>query len=325
MAGQEADPAQSDVGALAKERRLQRLIFDSPSDLLPDIARGPLAAAMEVPVPREGPADVVVVDCEGTISLVECKRARNPEARRWVVGQLLGYAAWLWKLDYESFEWRFGRGDGDLARLKELPDVRDKIAKNLADGRFRLIVAADEINEWLKRAIVFLNAHTSDEVECLAVSIDPVTGRLEAVIGRDANEVGPYQAPLKGAARRILDGTESEDAARAAAGLLRWAIDRRPLVDVRFNPEAKLGRIKASGCTLFRIVEHRRVKVSLTPFGEDKQRIGRLRDELTGIDTRFAFEDGAIPEAPLEVLANEKKREAFLGLMERTLDSVIPP
>ncbi len=63
-----------------------------------------MAAAKEVPVRRAGNADVVVVDAEGQIAIVECKRASNPESRRWVIGQVFEYAAGLWKLDYEDFK-----------------------------------------------------------------------------------------------------------------------------------------------------------------------------------------------------------------------------
>ena len=85
-----------------KERELRRRIFESPS-LLPGFD-GPMAAAKEVPVRRAGSADVVVVDAEGQIAIVECKRASNPECRRWVIGQVFEYAAGLWKLDYKDFE-----------------------------------------------------------------------------------------------------------------------------------------------------------------------------------------------------------------------------
>jgi RecB family endonuclease NucS len=76
-----------------KERELQKRIFESPS-LLPGFD-GPAAGTKEVPVRRAGSADVVVVNAEGKIAIVECKRATNPECRRWVIGQVFEYAAGL--------------------------------------------------------------------------------------------------------------------------------------------------------------------------------------------------------------------------------------
>jgi hypothetical protein len=85
-----------------KERELQKRILESPS-LLPGFNE-PAAATKEVAVRRAGSADVVVVDAEGQIAIVECKRATNPECRRCVIGQVFEYAAGLWKLGYSDFE-----------------------------------------------------------------------------------------------------------------------------------------------------------------------------------------------------------------------------
>jgi hypothetical protein len=85
-----------------KERELQRRIFESPT-LLPGFD-GPVVAAEEVPVRRAGSVDLVVIDAAGQIAIVECKRATNPESRRWVIGQVFEYTAGLWKLGYSDFE-----------------------------------------------------------------------------------------------------------------------------------------------------------------------------------------------------------------------------
>ena len=104
-------------------------------------------------MPGAGSADVVVVDAEGKITIVECKLAKNPEMRRWVIGQLFEYAAALWKLDTENFERSLAaRGTAltqpfkDPARWKE-PTFRNTVSRNLADGAFRLVIAVDEITE----------------------------------------------------------------------------------------------------------------------------------------------------------------------------------
>ncbi len=74
-----------------RERALQKRILTEPS-LLRGFD-GPVAVADEVPIRRPGSADLVMVNAKGQIAIVECKRATNPESRRWVIGQVFEYAA----------------------------------------------------------------------------------------------------------------------------------------------------------------------------------------------------------------------------------------
>lgn len=300
--------------------------MESPASL-PGLGDGPFAVAKEVSAPRDGPVDVVIVDRGGAVTLVECKRAANPEARRWVVGQLLGYAAWLWKLDYKNFKLRFEALGANLtAPFDGLPDWREEafrrdLSENLANGRFRLIIAADEINEGLRRTVTFLNSQTLSEVVFLAVSIDPATGQVGEIFGRDSSEAWPYRPSWKGARKKILYGIEDENAVRAAGGLLRWAADHQPMVEIRFKPETSRGVVRtASGSTLFRIEQHREVRVSFHGLHGDEKRIDRLREDLVAVDPDF--EGGDRPSVPLEALVLESKREAFLAVIERTFEGL---
>ncbi|MDQ3305324.1 MAG: hypothetical protein M3535_04985 [Actinomycetota bacterium] len=70
---------------------------------------------------------------------------------------------------------------------------RGVVTDNLAKGRFRLVFAVDEITEELKRIVEFLNAHTSAELQVLAVAIGYVNdGGMEiltpAVYGIESAE-----------------------------------------------------------------------------------------------------------------------------------------
>jgi len=51
-----------------------------------------------------GYADLIAIEPTGRIAIIEIKFARNAEARRGVIAQVLAYAAYLWKLDQTTLE-----------------------------------------------------------------------------------------------------------------------------------------------------------------------------------------------------------------------------
>lgn len=81
-----------DGASYASEKDLENLVKESP-EVIPGVPHGPAAVATQVHVPETGPADVVVIDTEGGITVIECKLRENPEVRRWVIGQLFSYAS----------------------------------------------------------------------------------------------------------------------------------------------------------------------------------------------------------------------------------------
>ena len=151
---------------------LQRLLFESP-EILPigeiDEAFGPV-----IPLCRElptaaGPMDLAYVNETGRLTLVECKLWRNPEARREVVAQILDYAKEIHRWSYEELDKavrRARRAEGDSRGLFDL--VRDQnedideaafvddVTRNLADGRFLLLVVGDGIQKGVERIAEYL-------------------------------------------------------------------------------------------------------------------------------------------------------------------------
>lgn len=89
--------------AYANEAELQALIAESP-ELVSDLKHRPGVAIRERALPDAGYRDVLIVHLNGELTLIEAKLSRNPEIRRAVVGQLLGYAGGLWRLDYERLD-----------------------------------------------------------------------------------------------------------------------------------------------------------------------------------------------------------------------------
>lgn len=159
-------------GAGYDEAWLRDLLFGNP-EILPikEIDEGfdPL-----IPLCRElptdaGPMDLAYVTESGRLTLVECKLWKNPEARREVVAQILDYAKEIHGWSYERLDRavrRAPRAKGDNRSLFDLVreqngDIEeaafvDGVTRNLANGRFLLLVVGDGIREDVKRMAEYL-------------------------------------------------------------------------------------------------------------------------------------------------------------------------
>lgn len=160
------------------EAELQHLIGDSPEIVG---ASSTVVALREFSLPEAGYLDALLVELDGSLTLVEAKLNRNAEIRRAVVGQLLGYAGGLWGLSYDQLDSvvrdRTGQSLPDLARGVAQDDDFDEegfrvaVADNLRRGAFRLVFAVDGVTEDLRRAVEYLNAHTVDELEVVVLEL----------------------------------------------------------------------------------------------------------------------------------------------------------
>lgn len=150
------------------ESELQELLYGSP-ELLAEDGNGIVVFARECSLPGSGYTDLIGVDVQGEILIVETKLARNREIRREVIGQVLEYAAYLWQMSFEDFNQRFvareGRSILDLLADKapeiDREELRNRIAANLATGKFNLLIAVDEINPELDKIIAYLSGRGS--------------------------------------------------------------------------------------------------------------------------------------------------------------------
>ncbi len=153
----------------ALESELQGILASHP-ELIPGVSAA--ARTCREFQSEAGPADIVVVDWTGELTLVECKLASNPQIRREVVGQMFDYASRLWKMDVDEFatQWRTRTSrplDPDDAA--EGFSLRDSFAMNLAEGRFRIVLAVDRINPPLKRMIEYPNVMAGPATSVIAV------------------------------------------------------------------------------------------------------------------------------------------------------------
>ena len=151
-----------DAAGYASENALQALLFEHPA-LVPGVT-GDVVACREFQS-GIGPADVVILDSEGSLTIVECKLASNAEIRRKIVGQVLDYGSRLWHMSIEEFEQIWIRADPDrVGPFQRLDDsdgrVREALRVNLSEPRFNLVLAVDQINEDLRRIVEYLNAIT---------------------------------------------------------------------------------------------------------------------------------------------------------------------
>jgi hypothetical protein len=118
-----------------------------------------------------GWADLIVLEPLGRVVLIEIKLARNAEARRAVVAQVLTYAAYLYGMSPATFEGDVlgrhlrERGYDTLASAVASADQEGAfdaeefsagLEESLSQGRFRLVIVLDAAPEELIRLVGYL-------------------------------------------------------------------------------------------------------------------------------------------------------------------------
>ena len=130
---------------------------------------------------RTGPIDVLLVDSDGVITVVECKLGANRQSRREVVGQLIDYASALRGTTYDDFAATFAKCNQSVAledaveagagAVLDAEAFRANTGSRLAKGEFRLVIAVDEINDDLQRAVEFLNENSTGNIVFFALEV----------------------------------------------------------------------------------------------------------------------------------------------------------
>ncbi len=190
------------------EAHLQNLLTDDVNVLpLEDIGYSTsfVTIGKEVSL-QNGSLDLLAVSPEGHIALIETKLDKNPEVKRTVVGQILGYAAYLWNQSYEDLERdcfkRFLfqqkiRFDGSLSDyIKEKSgyedfsetDFKEGINKRLQLGSFSLLIVVDKANQELKDIANYLNDRTGQGIDFYVAEMEYIGDKNEQfLIPRLAN------------------------------------------------------------------------------------------------------------------------------------------
>jgi len=163
-----------------EESHLQQLLHESPDLIVTKEEELPAIFMRGAGLPGSGSTDLVGVDGFGNILVVETKLAKSHEIRRKVIGQVLEYAAYLWRMPYEEFNSLFKRREGrtieELFREQSdsisIEEIIGKVETNLESGRFKLLIAVDRINPELEKTIAYLSSfRTGVQLEALEVKI----------------------------------------------------------------------------------------------------------------------------------------------------------
>jgi hypothetical protein len=156
--------------AFDAEASLHTLVEEAPH-VLP-LSGGPRLAMLGREVPLgSGYADLLAVETSGRLVLIEVKLAKNAEARRAVVAQVLAYAAFLHGLDAATLEGdvlRAGLRDRGYESIQAAAAAVDQegafdthafqegLEESLASGTFRLVLVLDEAPPELVRLVGYL-------------------------------------------------------------------------------------------------------------------------------------------------------------------------
>lgn len=156
------------------EKALQTLVETTP-ELLPLSGAPTLTVVGREVLLGTGYADVLAVETSGRPVVIEVKLARNAEARRAVVAQVLGYAAVLYGMTPTDLESSL-RQHLDARGFASLPDAArqavqtasfddaqfaEELEEALQTGAFRLVLVLDDAPAELVRLAGFLQATTS--------------------------------------------------------------------------------------------------------------------------------------------------------------------
>jgi hypothetical protein len=350
---------------LPDEATLQRLIRETPEvlplDDLGDDVPSLLSVGRETAL-ANGYVDVIGVDQDGLITIIECKLDRNPEVKRTVIGQVLGYAAYLWGMSYEQFEASVVRKyfdskqchradfnglalDDAMERFRHecnldgnwrKEEFRQKLEANLLNGRFRLVIVVDKVNDELRRTVEYLNACTSPNFSILCAELryfatEHTQLLVPTLIGKPsirkttANQGGETWKPER--FFPALRERKGEAAELAARRLLKWC--EQYAERVYWGNGAKDGSFNAMlvwdsehVVNAFGVWTYGTVEVGFQyakpypPFDNEGMRREWLK-RLKGIDDKALSADSfnRRPNFPLTALADEKKFQQFVDTM----------
>lgn len=214
------------------EATLQAMLAENP-ELIPGCT-GSLVAR-EFTISGVGLLDLLCVDQNGTLTLVECKLAKNPEIRRSIVGQVFAYASGLEGTSLTEFEARLQDRTGqpliealEAATGDEIDAtaLRTNLTETLREGRFRLVIAIDEITDELKAIVEYLNRHLAETVSICALElgllqVDQTEILIPSTYGQEIAEQRTKTKPTHRWTREAIDAGVEELPSGPAKTLLQ--------------------------------------------------------------------------------------------------------
>lgn len=264
-----------------------------------------------------GYVDVCIVDIDRRLTIVECKLASNSERRRMVIGQVIDYAAALWRDGEVSFFDAWRRVDGVELADALSPSAFSKLRQNLVAGRMNLCLAVDTIDGNLRRLVEYLNLITLPEVSVTAVQLSYARdGDVEILIptsfGGEIAEakVAPSGRRVRWTKDSFLEAVVS-DTDRATAA---WLFAQAEALEPRRGPNEPLWYGTKPGGGIF-----------LQPYGLEYSplqlwvnKAGQLM--AYGNWAQFAATKGHPGFAELAALLGQDHRAGQRGVAASTLD-----
>ena len=178
--------------AFDDEETLHRLILENP-EFLPLAGSPRLTVLGNEVVLGPGYPDILAIESSGRPVIIEVKLARNPEARRAIVSQIIAYAAFLHGFDVEALEQGPLRkhladaGHRSILGAVQAHDqegsvdpdsFRNSLQECLDTGSFRLVFVLDEVPAELEWLVAYLDTVTVQEL-----TIDLITLRTYEING----------------------------------------------------------------------------------------------------------------------------------------------
>lgn len=235
------------------EAELHAQIVEAP-ELLPIAGQRRIIAPFSEVGLGGGSADVLAFTDKGRPVVIEVKLKRNNEAKRAVVAQTLGYAAYLHGVTVEELEEAILSEPKHLGGRKLVDAIEEidassidrdefyeNLEKHLAEGSFRLVIVLDEAPEHLVRLMGYLETITTDRIsiDLVTVSAYEVNGAQILVPQRIDPEREPERedvqlrrsqrrhgrGPRQGSDRfrKWIDGIDDAEQAAVLLQVVDWA------------------------------------------------------------------------------------------------------
>jgi hypothetical protein len=249
----------------------------------------------EVPL-GSGYADLVAIEPDGRIGLIEVKLARNSEARRAVIAQILAYAAALHGADVESVERDIlgselrKRGFASLAEAAVTGEqggdldheaFNQSLADCLATGGFRLVLVLDEAPGDLVRLVGYLEAVTRHLVIDLVTVASYEVGGSRVVVPR---RVEPDREASRVATRASGTALTTPSPVVEGAEAFRSSIEEAP-------PEHRAALMRLHDWAVS--LEQEKLARLSTKFDKRGSKVLRIRVPGTSGGIATAWNDGA--------------------------------
>jgi len=126
-----------------------------------------------------GSIDLLMLDSTGEVWVVETKLRKNPEVKKQVVGQVLGYASCVaeWSIDklQEVAQAYLGRPlldyIGDDVGLEEAENIIVRAIEKLRQGDLTALIVVDDLPRVLQRLVEFVNDHSAFDLLAMQVTM----------------------------------------------------------------------------------------------------------------------------------------------------------